>query len=197
MIPLQEIKTSQVPIIVTNANIPIITLTEPDPDFNENDEDELEVEVVPEIAVSPPSPRPGRKQTADNDEKCKQTVDITLDADEDSVDDQIEVPQIKITVQSPPENASIELKPRHKPPPLTIPNSNFQNFDEENENVNKQLSQNVPKDAMSKPDQSLSSRMTIELGERTSTTPNPNQQDTPVKVNFKLFFSCLEIHLKI
>ena len=244
MIPMQDLQI-QVPIIVTKSSIPIITLTEPDSEpFNEDDLDESdaqsndhmtstdpkepEVKVnLPEIAVSPPSPRPCRK-------------DLTQDHfTEEEEEEEPEMPQIQITIESPssisekeddkvasgsgeqssPESSSAVPIPgpvtsskqavtsfpgpvtsskqavtttarvRHKPPPISIPNSNFLNFKNESNNTsisgkdsevkigngngNSIMTTNVPKDAMSKPEHS--SRVPIELGERRSKAPNVEQ----------------------
>ena len=102
------------------------------------------------------------------------------------------MPMIKITFESPvesqvespstppeAESPTIGLK-RRKPPPISIPNSNFLNFVENdgkngssgNGNINNETtngsipncyeeSQNISKDAMSKPDTSSTVRMSI------------------------------------
>lgn len=185
MIPMQEIK---VPIIVTSSNIPLITLTEPDDEpFDEEDEEPEEEEEVeiPEIAVSPPSPRPSRK-----DFKVPE-----IQEDLETAQDQ--VPMIQITIDSPssteplsssssPSTALMNSKPvKFKPPPIVIPNSNFLNF----ENQEEEEVQNVPKDAMSKPEESI---RIIELGERRTKTPNAEQQsETSIKVRAHFFLSSI------
>ena len=115
------------------------------------------------------------------------------------------MPQIQITmVESPPQETVVsnEKLARAKPPPICIPHSNFLNFDEKNQAKNeaknesnfeandaaKSLtsSQNVPKDAMSRPE--TSSRTPIELGEIRSKAPNAEQeQQVQVKVSCKKF----------
>ena len=111
------------------------------------------------------------------------------------------MPQIQITmVESPPQETVIsnEKLARAKPPPICIPHSNFLNFDEKNEAKNESnfeandaaksltSSQNVPKDAMSRPE--TSSRTPIELGEIRSKAPNAEQeQQVQVKVRCKKF----------
>lgn len=194
MIPMQEIK---VPIIVTSSNIPLITLTEPDDEpFAEEDEevktvtDEDEEVELPEIAVSPPSPRPCRK-----DFKVPEIIEDPVEIKQEAND---QVPMIQITIDSPSSEPSSALpsKPaKFKPPPIIIPNSNFLNFENK---ADKAELQNVPKDAMSKPEESI---RIIELGERRTKTPNADQQqsETSLKVdynsNFSFFFIPLSIDL--
>lgn len=90
------------------------------------------------------------------------------------IQNQDSIPEIKI--ESPKEE-----KLKFKPPPLIIHNSNFLNFEEN--------SQNVPKDATSKPDESLTHRIQIELGERRTQTPNePETNQGTIKVQkFQIF----------
>lgn len=186
MIPLQEIKIHVPMILSPQSNIPLITITEPTT-AEELDETTAEEFDVPEIAVSPPSPRPNRKEFRVSDEE-----ELSLDENIADV-----TPQVTITVISPPQTPISETKPlnnKFKPPPISIPNSNFRHF--ENQDNNEKIANaeeentettNVPKDAMSKPDQSLptSSRMSIELGERRSKAPNAEQEHTAaVKVRF-------------
>ena len=105
----------------------------------------------------------------------------------------VSMPMIKITIESPVESLSSpsespnehhkqqeQPKPqRKKPPPISIPNSNFHNSNDHQ--VVGHNSQNISKDAMSKPvtpsTQSCHVTVTnwvsqIELGENRSTTPN-------------------------
>jgi hypothetical protein len=177
-----------VPLIQVSKAIPMITLTEPD-EFNEEEDDTIDETPdedldLPQFAVSTPSPRPGRKE---------HFQEFTNEDDSELADteDEPEPPmQIKITILSPP-NSPKEAGPappigrstRQKPPPLIIPNSNFLNF------VNTSSSQNVPKDAMSKPDSTslmtMSSTSTrsssIELREKRSKVPNNNDQEVSIK----------------
>ena len=196
MIPLQEIKI-HVPMLspvvpaAQPSNIPLITITEPNEMESEEEylDDQLETTdepiEVPEIAVSPPSPRPSRKE-----------FHISTDESLDEVPEII--PQVTITVVSPPQTPETSLidndnnttKLKYKPPPINIPNSNFRHFDlpTEIKPANEENTTNVPKDAMSKPDPSLpptsSTRMSIELGERRSKAPNADQDHTAtVKVS--------------
>ena len=212
MIPLQELPNTctneiiipvpvlakPVAVVQPSPSIPTIVLTEPDHEPFDSDaeveEDEVEEEDeeisfsvdLPEIAISPPSPRPSRKELQNN---------ATLDEDDSEILDEEStspgsqeptMPMIKITIESPvesmveespsspPESPNAGLK-RKRPPPISIPNSNFLNNFEivtvvtaDNEN---ELSQNISKDAMSKPDTSSVTRMSIELGEKRSKTP--------------------------
>ena len=182
MIPLQEIKI-HVPMLNTKpqSNIPMITITEPNEmeDMEEElDEEDIEPIEVPDIAVSPPSPRPSRKEFhLSTDESLDEVPDI--------------IPQVTITVVSPPQTPDMPVTDnskihKYKPPPINIPNSNFRHFDPEIQPVNEENATNVPKDAMSKPDPSTTSstRMSIELGERRSKAPNADQDHTAtVKVS--------------
>ena len=186
MIPLQEIKIHVPMILSPQSNIPLITITEPTT-AEELDETTAEEFEVPEIAVSPPSPRPNRKEFKLSDEEEELSLDENIDV----------TPQVTIMVISPPQTPilSSETKPlnnKFKPPPISIPNSNFRHYDQDNDKIANADEENiettnVPKDAMSKPDQSLptSSRMSIELGERRSKAPNAEQEHTAaVKVRF-------------
>ena len=186
MIPLQEIKIHVPMILSPQSNIPLITITEPTT-AEELDETTAEEFDVPEIAVSPPSPRPNRKEFKVSDEEEELSLDENIDV----------TPQVTIMVISPPQTPilSSETKPlnnKFKPPPISIPNSNFRHYDQDNDKIANADEENiettnVPKDAMSKPDQSLptSSRMSIELGERRSKAPNAEQEHTAaVKVRF-------------
>ena len=198
MIPLQEIKI-HVPMILSPVqSIPLITITEPTAEeMEETTEAEEESEEpfdVPEIAVSPPSPRPHRKEFKEVDEQSLDEVEPVT-------------PQVTITI-SPPQTPISDTKPslnsKFKPPPISIPNSNFdRHFDIDNQDndnmvddnaeiITEMNTTNVPKDAMSKPDQSLptSSRMSIELGERRSKAPNAEQEHAvnKVKATKSMFF---------
>ena len=160
-------------------SIPIIVLTEPDHEPYDTDaEEEVDTKVaknkqnednsdVPEIAVSPPSPRPERKDNtmANNislhstnalDDDLENNDSENLDDEEDLSDSGgVSMPMIKITIESPVESLSSpsespnehkqqQQQQRKKPPPISIPNSNFHNDQGDN-------SQNISKDAMSKP----------------------------------------------
>ncbi len=151
--------------------IPIITLTEPDSDFEfdeEDDEDfdpdEDDMEVVnamggnfmsagdlPAIAVSPPSPRPGRHEmvTAFN-------IEETTESEEDYSSGSIIAPPppIKVTI-TPSASALAKANGgcnKGRPPPLQLVNSNFDEHHDGNNVVADRLQQSVIKDAMSKPD---------------------------------------------
>ena len=148
----------------------------------EEEDEEISFSVdLPEIAISPPSPRPSRKELQNNETTLDEDDNEILDEESASPGSHQEpkMPMIKITIESPvesmveespssqPESPNEGLK-RKRPPPISIPNSNFlNNFEivttvvtaENNEN---ELSEkNITKDAMSKPDTSSVTRMSI------------------------------------
>ena len=143
---------------VISRPIPMITLTEPDSDMDFDDEDEELINVmnncmdgdVPSIAVSPPSPRPGRHEmiTAFN-------LPSDTSGDDSFESDEPVRPVISVIV-SPvkAKKASTEIKKnssngscKARPPPLTIVNSNYGS-----EGSDETGQQSLKQDTLSKPE---------------------------------------------
>ncbi len=124
------------------SGIPVITVTEPDSEpFDEDAEEEIDMEEeteeeisLPTIAVSPPSPRPKRKELPFDSHDDTFHNDINeMSTSEEPPDISVQViPQIQIIVESPTESPQV-ARTKFKPPPIHIPHSNFLNFNHEDD----------------------------------------------------------------